>query len=108
MEPNPTQYPQMVAGDIPQEEILAGRTTLVEFTPPLGNVTEGTDLPAQLVVSIEKGLGNVTSLQQYTEAGDKILGSLVANFTVTSQPSFLSGGTCNIEDYNCKRSRIWN
>jgi hypothetical protein len=72
-------------------EILTGRTTLVAFTPPLGNVTEGTDLPAQLVVSIEKGLGNVTSLQQYTEAGDKLLGSLLGNFTVTSQPSSISG-----------------
>lgn len=72
-------------------EILAGRTTLVEFTYPSSNVTERADLPAQLVISIEKGLGNVTMLQDYAEAGDKILSTLLGNFTVKSQPSFISG-----------------
>jgi hypothetical protein len=74
-----------------KREILAGRATFVEFTSPLRNVTGGIELPAQLVISIEKGLGNVTTLQQYIEAGDKLLNIVLGNFTATSQPITLSG-----------------
>jgi hypothetical protein len=74
-------------------EILAGRATFVEFTSPLRNVVdnEGIELPAQVVISIERGLGNVTTLQQYIEAGDKLLNTVLGNFTATSQPITLSG-----------------
>jgi serine/threonine-protein kinase len=72
-------------------EVLAGRITFVEFTSPSTNVTGSIEPPAQVVVSMEKGLGNVTNLQEYTEAGDKLLGTFLGNFTITSQPSFISG-----------------
>jgi hypothetical protein len=72
-------------------EILAGRATFIEFTSPLRNVTEGIELPAQVVISIEKGLGNVTTLQQYIEAGDKLLNTVLGNFTATPQSITLSG-----------------
>jgi serine/threonine-protein kinase len=72
-------------------EILTDRTTFVEFTSPSRNVTEGIELPGQVVISIEKGLGNVTTLQQYVEAGDKLLNTILGNFTATSQPITLSG-----------------
>jgi hypothetical protein len=37
-------------------ELLTGRLTNIEFTSPTGNVTGGTQLPAEVVISIEKGL----------------------------------------------------
>jgi len=43
-------------------ELLSGRTLSIEFTSPLGNVTAGIQLPAEVVISIERGLGNVTTL----------------------------------------------
>jgi hypothetical protein len=74
-----------------KREILTDRATFVEFTSPLRNVTGGIELPAQLFISIEKGLGNVTTLQQYIEAGDKLASTVLGNFTATSQPIALSG-----------------
>jgi hypothetical protein len=72
-------------------EILAGRTTFVEFTSPSRNATGSLEPPAQVVISIEKGLGNVTTLQQYSEAADKLLNTILGNFTAASQPITLSG-----------------
>lgn len=57
-------------------ETLAGRTTLIEFTYPSRNVTEGTDLPTQLAISIEKGLGNVT-FDDYTKSSDPIRSNMM-------------------------------
>jgi hypothetical protein len=71
-------------------ELLAGRTTFVAFTSPSINATEGIELPAQIVISIERGLGNAT-LQQYLEAGDRLLNTLVGDVNITSQPVTLSG-----------------
>jgi hypothetical protein len=71
-------------------EILTDRTTFVEFTSPSRNVTEVTDLPAQLVISIERGLGNITTLQQYLEASDRLLSTFLGDFNATSQPVTLS------------------
>jgi hypothetical protein len=72
-------------------EILAGRTTLIKFTSPSINATGSIELPANVVISIEKGLGNVTTLQQYSGAADKLLNTILGNFNATSQPSTLSG-----------------
>jgi hypothetical protein len=72
-------------------EILAGRTTLIKFTSPSINATGSIELPANVVISIEKGLRNVTTLQQYSEAADKLLNTILGNFNATSQPSTLSG-----------------
>jgi hypothetical protein len=72
-------------------EILDGRTSLIEFTSPSRNATATSELPAQIVVSIEKGLGNVTTLQQYSEGADKLLKTILGNFTSNSQTTVLSG-----------------
>lgn len=66
-------------------EILDGRISLIEFTSPSRNVTGSIKLPAQIVVSIEKGLRNVTTLQQYSEGVDKLLKTILGNFTSNSQ-----------------------
>jgi hypothetical protein len=72
-------------------EVLDGPITLIEFTSPPRNETGSIELPAQVIVSIEKGLGNVTTLQQYSEGADKLLKTILGNFTSTSQPTTLSG-----------------
>jgi hypothetical protein len=72
-------------------EILAGRTTLIDLTSPLINATGGLERPANVVISIEKGLENVTTLQQYSEAVNKFLNIKLGNFTPTTQPTTLSG-----------------
>jgi hypothetical protein len=72
-------------------EILAGRITLIEFSSPSRNTTGSIEPPAQVIISIEKGLGNVTTLQQYSEVANKLLNTILGNFTPTSQPSTLSG-----------------
>jgi hypothetical protein len=72
-------------------EILAGRITLIEFTSPSRNTTGSIEPQAQVIISIEKGLGNVTTLQQYSEVANKLLNTILGNFTPTSQPSTLSG-----------------
>jgi hypothetical protein len=46
-------------------EVLDGPVTLIEYTSPPRNETGIIELPAQVVISIEKGLGDVTTLQQY-------------------------------------------
>lgn len=48
-------------------------------------MTGSIKLPAQIVVSIEKGLRNVTTLQQYSEGVDKLLKTILGNFTSNSQ-----------------------
>jgi serine/threonine-protein kinase len=72
-------------------EVLDGSVTLIEYTSPPRNETETIELPAQVVISIEKGLGNVTTLQQYGEGADRLLKTVLGNFTSTSQPTILSG-----------------
>jgi hypothetical protein len=73
-------------------ELLTGRLTNIEFTSPTGNVTGGTQLPAEVVISIEKGLGNVTTLGQYGEASNKLLHATLGNFnSTTPRPATLSG-----------------
>jgi hypothetical protein len=72
-------------------EIVGGRITLIEFTSTSRNATGGLEPPAHVLISIEKGLGNVTTLQQYSEAADKLLNTILGNFTPTSQPTALSG-----------------
>jgi eukaryotic-like serine/threonine-protein kinase len=73
-------------------ELLLGRITNVEFTSPAVNEIGGTQLPAEVVISIERGLGNVTSLGQYGEASDKVLHAMLGNFTSTgARPTNLSG-----------------
>lgn len=72
-------------------EILFGRITNIEFTSP-GNTTSGAQLPAQVMISIERGLGNVTTLGQYSKASNKLLHAILGNFNSTaSKPTFLSG-----------------
>ena len=65
--------------------------TLIEYTSPPRNETGTIELPAQVVISIEKGLGNVTTLQQYGEGADRLLRTVLGNFTSSSQPTTLSG-----------------
>jgi len=72
-------------------ETLAGRTSLVQFNSPSRNATGGIEIPASVAISIEKGLGNITTLQQYSEAADKLLNRILGNFTAKSQPVTLSG-----------------
>jgi hypothetical protein len=72
-------------------EVLDGPITLIEYTSPPRNETRIIELPAQVVISIEKGLGNVTTLQQYGEGADRLLKTVLGNFTSTSQPATLSG-----------------
>lgn len=73
-------------------EILFGRITNIEFTSPRGNGTSGAQLPAQVMISIERGLGNVTTLGQYSEVSDKLLHAILGNFNSTaSKPTTLSG-----------------
>jgi len=72
-------------------EVLDGPVTLIEYTSPPRNETGIIELPAQVVISIEKGLDNVTNLQQYGEGADKLLKTILGNFTSTSQPTTLSG-----------------
>jgi hypothetical protein len=73
-------------------ELLSGRITNVEFTSPTGNLSGSVQLPAEVVISIEKGLGNVTTLRQYSEAADKLLHETLGNFNTTaSRPATLSG-----------------
>lgn len=72
-------------------ETLAGRASVIDFTTPLKNATAGIQLRPHVAVSIEKGLGNVTTLQQYSEAADKLLNRILGNFTSRSQPITLSG-----------------
>lgn len=73
-------------------EILFGRITTIEFTSPAGNATSGAQLPAQVMISIERGLGNVTTLGEYSKASDKLLHAILGNFNSTaSKPTTLSG-----------------
>jgi PsbP-like protein len=72
-------------------ETLTGRTTFVQFISPSRNMTGGIEPPAHVTISIEKGLGNVTTLRQYSQASDKLLDRVLGNFTTTSQPITLSG-----------------
>jgi PsbP-like protein len=73
-------------------EILFGRITNIEFTSPTGNATSGAQLPAQVMISIERGLGNVTTLGQYSQVSDKLLHAILGNFNSTaSKPTTLSG-----------------
>jgi hypothetical protein len=73
-------------------EILFGRITNIEFTSPMGNATSGAQLPVQVMISIERGLGNVTTLGQYSEVSNKLLHAILGNFNSTeSKPTTLSG-----------------
>ena len=73
-------------------EILFGRITNIEFTSPTGNATNGAQLPAQVMISIERGLENVTTLGQYSQVSDKLLHAILGNFNSTaSKPTTLSG-----------------
>jgi hypothetical protein len=73
-------------------ELLSGRITNVEFTSPTGNITGNVQLPAEGVISIEKGLGDVTTLGQYGAAADKLLHETFGNFNSTApRPATLSG-----------------
>lgn len=72
-------------------ETLTGRTTFVQFISPSRNMTGGIEPPAHVTISIEKGLGNITTLRQYSQASDKLLDRALGNFTTTSQPITLSG-----------------
>jgi hypothetical protein len=73
-------------------EILLSRITNIEFTSPTGNATNGAQLPAQVMISIERGLGNVTTLKQYSQVSDKLLHAILGNFNSTgSKPTILSG-----------------
>ncbi len=70
-------------------EILSSDYTFIEFTSPLRNAASG---PAQIILSIEKDLGNVTTVQQYDEAVNKLLHSTLGNFSTTApRPTTLSG-----------------
>jgi eukaryotic-like serine/threonine-protein kinase len=70
-------------------EILAGRITTVEFTL----LPKNTSIPDAVIdISIEKSLGNITTLGQYGEAADRISHAILGNFTSTeSRPTILSG-----------------
>lgn len=46
-------------------EVLDGPVTLIEYTSPPRNEMGIIELPTQGVISIEKGLNNITTLQQY-------------------------------------------
>ena len=72
-------------------EVLSGRTTLIEFRSPSTNATESIQLPGRVAISIEKDLGNVTTLQEYSQATDNLLNRMLGNFTAKSQPITLSG-----------------
>jgi hypothetical protein len=65
-------------------ELLSGRIINVEFTSPSGNVTGGNQLPAGVVMSIENGLGNITTLGQYSDASNKLLHAILGNFSSTA------------------------
>jgi hypothetical protein len=56
-------------------ELLSGRITTVGFTSPTGHVS--------IVISIEKGLGKVSTLGQYDEVGQKALHATLGNFINT-------------------------
>jgi hypothetical protein len=72
-------------------ETLAGRITLIDFISPPSNATGGIEVPAHLTMSIEKGLGNITTLKQYSQVSDKLLNRILGNSTTASQPATLSG-----------------
>jgi hypothetical protein len=72
-------------------EVLDGPITLIDFTSPSTNATGGIQLPAHVAISIEKGLGSVTTLQQYDEVANKLLNRILGNFTTKSWPITLSG-----------------
>jgi hypothetical protein len=74
-----------------QIEVLDGRNTFIQFTSPSRNLTGSIELPVQIVISIENGLGNVTTAQQYNKEADKLMSTILGNFTGTSQDSTLSG-----------------
>jgi hypothetical protein len=70
-------------------EILAGRITTVQFT----FLPKNTSIPDAVIdISIEKSLGNITSLGQYGEAADRILHAILGNFTSTEARSTVLSG----------------
>ena len=72
-------------------EALSGRTTLIDFTFHSRNASGGVQPAPHVAISIEKGLGNVTTLQEYSEAADKLLNKILGNSTTTARPITLSG-----------------
>jgi hypothetical protein len=83
-------------------EILSSDYTFIEFTsppPPASNAAG-----AQVVISVEKRLGNVTTLQQYGEAVDKFLHLALGNFSSTKPISTtLSGQPAMIRVFDVKQ-----
>jgi hypothetical protein len=65
-------------------ELLSGRITTVGFTSPTGHVS--------IVISIEKGLGKVSTLGQYDQVAQKLLHTTLGNFiSAPSRPATLLG-----------------
>lgn len=78
-------------------EVLSGRIINVEFTSPSG----GNQLPAGVVMSIENGLGNITTLGQYSEESDKLLHAILGNFNSTAPRNNRNRATRNCKGARC-------
>ena len=68
-------------------ETLFERVINVEFISPPRNASD--KLPATISIVVEKNLGNVTTLDQYTKTSDGLLNQMLGSFntTIESRPS---------------------
>jgi eukaryotic-like serine/threonine-protein kinase len=83
-------------------EILSEKLNVVKFFSPLINTSE--NVPATIDISIEKNLGNITTLSEYANHTDKSLNSLLSGFNITqSQPTTLSGLLANERVFDIKQ-----
>jgi len=68
-------------------ETLSGRVSNIEFISPPKNASD--IFPATISIVVEKNLGNITTLDQYTKTSDGLLNQMLGSFntTIESRPS---------------------